>query len=75
MKYLGKGGGGEPYKGVDAFDERFINLWVKDCPVKLDSLKLVPPMVEKGMYLASCDDKSGYDHLRVTVENETYLGV
>ena len=43
--------------------------------LQLDSVIMVPRVVSHGMFLSSCDDKSGYDHVLVTEESQTYLGV
>uniref|UniRef100_A0A8W8L9T9 Tyr recombinase domain-containing protein n=1 Tax=Magallana gigas TaxID=29159 RepID=A0A8W8L9T9_MAGGI len=45
-------------------DERFLNLWVMDKPFQLDTLKEVPRLVGRNHFMASVDDKSGYDHVR-----------
>ena len=56
-------------------NEMYLNLFCKDCPMSLDTLKYVPGLVRRGMFYSSCDDKSGYDHVKVTEESRTFLGV
>ena len=65
----------KPNKPRLCHDERFLNLWVCDNQLQLDSVIMVPRVVSHGMLLSSCDDKSGYDHVLVTEESQTYLGV
>ena len=50
----------EPSKPRLCHDERFLNLWVKDPPFKLDHLPDLPRYVLPGHFQASFDDKSGY---------------
>ena len=56
-------------------DERFLNLWIVDRPFKLDTLKEVPRIVSQGMFLSSVDDKSGYDHVRLSEDSRSYFGI
>lgn len=65
----------EPSKPRMCHDERFLNLWIKDFPFKLDTLKEVPRMVEKDMFMSSLDDKSGYDHILLKPSCRTYFGI
>ncbi len=51
------------------------NLWVKDNPFSLDTLKDVPRVVERGDYATSCDHKSGYQHVQLSPESQAYFGV
>ena len=44
-------------------DERFLNLWTKDCPSSLDYLSDLPRYIGSGRYQTVCDGKSGYDHI------------
>ena len=41
-------------------DERYLNLWIKDLPFKLDHLSDLPRYVLSGHYQTSFDEKSGY---------------
>ena len=65
----------EPSKPRLCHDERFLNLWIKESPVKLDTLREVPRVVNKGGFLASVDDKSSYDHVGLGETSQTYFGV
>ncbi|CAH1803163.1 unnamed protein product [Owenia fusiformis] len=56
-------------------DERFINLWMKDMPFELETLKDVPRMVGNDSVLFCCDEKSSYDHVKLKEESQTYFGV
>ena len=42
---------------------RFLNLWIKDHPFKLDHLLDLPRYVLPGHFQTSFDDKSGYQHV------------
>ena len=65
----------EPSKPRLCHNEMFLNLFIKHSPITLDTLKSVPGMVSRDMFCSSCDDKSGYDHVKVTEPSRTYLGV
>ena len=54
-------------------DNRFLNLWIKDTPFKLDSLSSLPRYVTPS-FQSVCDDKSGYDHVLLCPESRTYFG-
>lgn len=56
-------------------DERFLNLFVKDQPFKLDTLKEVPRIVNRGDQLIKTDDKSGYDHLLLSHSSRKFFGL
>ena len=53
----------EPSKPRLCHDERFLNLWVRDLPFKLDHLPDLPRYVLPGHFQTSFDDKSGYQHV------------
>lgn len=55
-------------------DERFLNLWIRDCPFKLDRITDLPRYVAPGHFQISFDDKSGYDHVRLHPSSSTFLG-
>lgn len=65
----------EPNKPRLCHDERYLNLWTKDLPFTLDTLKDVHRLVEENAYMVCCDEKSGYDHIKLTKESETYFGI
>ena len=65
----------EPSKPRLCHDERFLNLWVKDLPFVLDTLKEVSRVVPVGSYMTTVDDKSGYDHILLSSESRKYFGV
>jgi len=64
----------EPSKPRLCLDGRFINLWMKDSPFHRDRLVDVPRYVYKDSYITKCDDKSGYDHVRLHESSQTYFG-
>ena len=44
-------------------DERYLNLWIRDLPFRLDHLPDLPRYVLPGHFQTSFDDKSGYQHV------------
>ena len=53
----------EPTKPRLCHDERFLNLWTRDLPFKLDHLPDLPRCVLPGHFQTTFDDKNGYQHL------------
>ena len=57
-------------------DERFLNLWIKDCPFSLDYLSDLPRYVGPGHFQTVCDVKSGYDdHICLSPSSGTLFGL
>ena len=56
-------------------DARFLNLWIRDMPFTLETLKDVPRLVNKGDYMCTCDEKSGYDHINLHSDSRSYFGI
>ena len=65
----------EPTKPRLCHDDRYVNLWTRDNPFNLENLKHIPRLVEQGMYMISCDEKSGYDHVKLTPNSSKYFGI
>ena len=65
----------EPTKPRMCHDERFLNLWIKDSPLKLDYISNLPRYVSKSSFQTTMDDKSGYDHVALSPESRTYFGI
>ena len=65
----------EPSKPRMCHDERFLNLWIKDCPFSLDYITDLPRYVAPGHFQTSFDDKSGYDHVRLHPCSFTFFGL
>ena len=65
----------EPGKPRMCHDERFLNLWIRDCPFKLDSITDLPRYVAPGHFQTTFDDKSGYDHVRLHPFSSTCFGL
>ena len=66
----------EPSKLALCHDDRYLNLWTKDVPFKLETLKDVHRLIDKNACMITCDEKSQcYDHLRLTEESQTYFGL
>ena len=56
-------------------DERFLNLWIKDLPLSLDYISNLPRYVSKSHFQTTFDDKSGYDHVRLSPKSFTLVGL
>ena len=65
----------EPTKPRLCHETRFSNLWMKDMPFKLDTLLDLPRCVGRDTYQTILDDKSGYDHLLLSVESGKFFGM
>ncbi|KAK3745843.1 hypothetical protein QZH41_014933, partial [Actinostola sp. cb2023] len=65
----------EPSKPRMCHDERFLNLWIKDCPLRLDYISNLPRYVTKASFQTTMDDKSGYDHVALSPQSRTYFGI
>ena len=65
----------EPTKPRLCHDERYLNLFIKDSPFRLDTLKEAPRFIEQGDLLSTTDEKSGYDHVTLTERSKTFFGV
>ena len=63
----------EPSKPRLCHDERFLNLWIRDFPLKLDSIADLLRYVRKSHFQTSMDDKSGYDHMELSEESRKYF--
>lgn len=65
----------EPNKPRLCHNARFLNLWIVDHPFKLDRLCDLPRYVHSNSYQTILDDKSGYDHMSLTLESRTFFGI
>ena len=64
----------EPTKPRLCNDNRFLNLWIQDRPFSLDSVQHLPKYVLPNFFQTVCDDKSGYDHIQLSVDSRTFFG-
>ena len=64
----------EPSKPRLCNDNRFLNLWTRDVPFKLDSLAGLPRYVFPSSFQPVCDDKSDYDYVLLSPESRPYFG-
>ena len=62
----------EPSKPRLCHDERYLNLWIKDLPFKLDHLSDLPKYVLPGHYQTTFDEKSGYQHVYLHPSSRTF---
>ena len=65
----------EPSKPRLCHDERYLNLWIRDLPFRLDHLPDLPRYVLPGHFQTSFDDKSGYQHVLLHSSSRTYFGL
>lgn len=65
----------EPSKPRLCHDERYINLWIKDLPFRLETLKDIHRLVDKNALLITCDEKSGYSHIKIDEESQEFFGI
>jgi len=65
----------EPTKPRLCHDARFLNLWMRDMPYKLDTLLNIPRYAGHDTYHTILDDKSRYDYLLLTEESRTFFGI
>ena len=65
----------EPNKPRLCHDERFLNCWIKDSPLKLDYITDLIRYVGPNHMQTTFDDKSGYDHLRLHPRSFTFFGI
>lgn len=56
-------------------DERYLNLWIKDNPFHLETLKHAHRLIQSKDKMFCCDEKSGYDHVKLNDSSQTYFGV
>jgi hypothetical protein len=52
-----------------------LNLWIKDLPFHLETLKDIHHLVQKNGLMVTFDDKSGYDHVKLSESSYTYFGI
>ena len=65
----------ELFKPRMCHDERFLNLWIKKLPLKLDYISDLPRYVGKFHFQTTLDDKSGYDHVALSEDSYTIFGL
>lgn len=67
----------EPTKPRLCHDERFLNCWIRDSPFRMENLRDLHRLVAPGARMISCDEKSGYNHVRLKSEtpSDSYFGL
>ena len=53
----------EPSKPRLCNDDSFLNLWTKDVPFRLETLKDAHRLIAKDATMVTCEEESGYDHV------------
>jgi ribonuclease HI len=66
--------GVEPSKPRKLNDARFLNLWCKDTPFSYEGLGTLPALADKGEFAFNIDHCSGYWHVPLTIESQTFFG-
>jgi hypothetical protein len=56
-------------------DSRFLNLWMKDCPLKYQTLRQFERGLQQGSLLWKCDHRQGYLHVPMHPDSRDYLGL
>ena len=64
----------EPTKSQLCHDERYLNLWIRDLPFKLDHLCDLPRYVLPNHFQTTFDDKNGYQHVSLHSSSQAYFG-
>lgn len=65
----------EPSNPRLCHDERYLNLWIKDNPFHLETLKHAHRLIQSKDKMFCCDEKPGYDHVKLNDSSQTYFGV
>ena len=55
--------------------KEFLNLWIKDVPFKLETLKDAHRLISEGAGMVTSDEKSEYDHVKLQEQSQTYFVV
>ena len=66
--------GVEPAKPRLIYDARYLNLFFRHLPFKMDTVGKVPQIAWQNMFLFSLDHKAGYLHVPIHKESWKYLG-
>ena len=64
----------EPTKPRLCHDERYLNLWIHDLPLKLDHLCGLPRYALPHHFQTTFDDKNGYQHVLLHSSSQAYFG-
>ena len=60
--------------GMKRLDFRHVNQFLGKDKVKFEDWKVALNYFQKGSYMISFDLKSGYNHIEITPESQTFLG-
>ena len=64
----------EPNKPRLCHNERYLKLWIRDLPFKLDHLCDLPRYVLPHHFQTTFDDKNGYQHMLLHSSSQAYFG-
>ena len=65
----------EPFKPRLCHDVRFLNLYIRHLLLPLDYITNLPRCVAKNHFQSTMDDKTRYDHVKLSPNSTTYLGL
>ena len=60
----------EPSKPRLCLDGMYLNLWIKDSPFRLETLNDVHMLIDSEAWMATCDEKSGYEHIALSENSD-----
>ena len=61
--------------GCAVYDARYLNIWMRDLPFKLDKLTDLPQYVSKDAFQTFTDDRCGFDGILLTAASRTLFGM
>jgi hypothetical protein len=67
--------GVEPTKPRLICDARYISLWCRDLPFSFENLSMLPRLADAAEPMFALDHTSGYVHVLLTADSETYFGL
>ena len=65
----------EPSKPRLCLDAKVLNLWIRDSPLRLETLNEVHRLVDSEAWMATCDEKAGYEHVALSKDSQTYFRI
>lgn len=65
----------EPSQPRLCLDGRYLNWWIKNSSFRLETLNDVHKLIDSEVWMAICDEKSGYEHIAVSEKSQTYFGI
>jgi hypothetical protein len=66
--------GVEPGKPRLIYDARYLNLWQREIPFRMEGLPQVPHLAFDGAFMWTLDHHSGFHHIPIAPDEQTYFG-